>query len=89
MSCGFPGKGSADPLRRRLNEVEEQGEILTSALVVGELIYGAECSARREEKRENVRRKLERIRIVPARRSNCGWLRNAQSAAAGPWTSEG
>jgi len=24
----------------RLNEVEEQGEILTSAVVVGELIYG-------------------------------------------------
>jgi predicted nucleic acid-binding protein len=36
-------------VRRRLNEVAGQGEILTSALVVGELIYGAECSARREE----------------------------------------
>jgi tRNA(fMet)-specific endonuclease VapC len=52
-------------VRRRLNEVEEQGEILTSAVVVGELTYGAECSARREENRENIRRKLERIRIVP------------------------
>jgi tRNA(fMet)-specific endonuclease VapC len=52
-------------VRRRLNEVEERGEILTSAVVVGELIYGAECSARREENRENIRRKLERIRIVP------------------------
>jgi tRNA(fMet)-specific endonuclease VapC len=50
-------------VRRRLNEVE--GEILTSAVVVGELIYGAECSARREENRENIRRKLERIRVVP------------------------
>lgn len=50
---------------RRLNEVEDQGEILTSAVVFGELIYGAECSARREENRENIRRKLERIRVVP------------------------
>jgi tRNA(fMet)-specific endonuclease VapC len=52
-------------VRRRLNEVEEQGEILTSAVVVGELIYGAECSARCEENRENIQRKLERVRIVP------------------------
>jgi tRNA(fMet)-specific endonuclease VapC len=52
-------------VRRRLNEAEGQGEILTSAVVVGELIYGAECSARREENRENIRRKLERIRIAP------------------------
>jgi predicted nucleic acid-binding protein len=28
-------------VRRRLNEAEERGEILTSAVVVGELIYGA------------------------------------------------
>ena len=52
-------------MRRRLNEVEEQGEILTSAVVVGELIYGAESSARCEENRENIRRKLERVRVVP------------------------
>ena len=52
-------------VRRRLNEAQAQGEILTSALVVGELIFGAECSAKREENRENIRRKLERIRIVP------------------------
>jgi tRNA(fMet)-specific endonuclease VapC len=52
-------------VRRRLNEVEDRDEILTSALVVGELIYGAECSARCEENRENIRRKLERVRIVP------------------------
>ena len=52
-------------VRRRLNEVEEQGEILTSAVVVGELIYGAESSARCEENRENIRRKLERVRVVP------------------------
>jgi tRNA(fMet)-specific endonuclease VapC len=52
-------------VRRRLNEAEERGEILTSAVVVGELIYGAECSARCEENRENIRRKLERIGIVP------------------------
>ena len=56
--------GGVLSVRRRLNEVEEQGEILTSAMVVGELIYGAECSARREENCENIRRKLERIRIV-------------------------
>jgi predicted nucleic acid-binding protein len=52
-------------VRRRLNEVEDRDEILTSALVVGELIYGAECSARCEENRENILRKLERVRIVP------------------------
>ena len=34
-------------VRRRLNEVEEQGEILTSAVVVGELIYGAKSNAAR------------------------------------------
>ena len=52
-------------VRRRLNEAEERGEILTSAVVVGELIYGAECSARCEENRQNIRQKLERIGIVP------------------------
>jgi len=52
-------------VRRRLNEAEERGEILTSAVVVGELTYGAECSARCEENRENIRQKLERIGIVP------------------------
>lgn len=52
-------------VRRRLNEVEDSDEILTSALVVGELLYGAECSARCGQNRENIRRKLERIRIVP------------------------
>jgi tRNA(fMet)-specific endonuclease VapC len=52
-------------VRRRLNEAEDRGEILTSAVVVGELIYGAECSAQCEENRENIRQKLERIGIVP------------------------
>ena len=34
-------------------------------MVVGELIHGAECSARSVENRENIRRKLERLRVVP------------------------
>ena len=33
--------------------------------MLGELICGAECSARCEENRENIRRKLERVRMVP------------------------
>jgi tRNA(fMet)-specific endonuclease VapC len=36
------------PVVARLDEVWEQGEVVTSLLVVGELIYGVEKSLRRE-----------------------------------------
>ena len=36
------------PVVARLDEVWEQGEVVTSLLVVGELIYGVEKSIRRE-----------------------------------------
>ena len=37
------------PVVRRLDEAWEQGDVVTSVVVVGELIYGVEKSVRRQE----------------------------------------
>ena len=52
-------------VRDRLNAVPDSDQIVTSTVVVAELIYGAECSARRDENRQSIREKLEQIDVVP------------------------
>jgi predicted nucleic acid-binding protein len=75
------------PVRCRLDEVEEQGEVLASAVVVGELTCGARCRVRREENRENIRRQLEKIPIVPldARFAERWTTPKEQPGARHPW----
>jgi tRNA(fMet)-specific endonuclease VapC len=46
------------PVAARLDQAWEQGDVVTSLLVVGELIYGAEKSARREENLAAVEQQL-------------------------------
>jgi tRNA(fMet)-specific endonuclease VapC len=52
-------------VRDRLNAVPDSDQIVTSTIVVAELIYGAECSARRAENRQSIRDKLRQIEVVP------------------------
>jgi predicted nucleic acid-binding protein len=52
-------------VRDRLNAVPESDQFVTSRVVVAELIYGVECSARREENRQNIRQKLQQIDVFP------------------------
>jgi tRNA(fMet)-specific endonuclease VapC len=52
-------------VRDRLNAAADADRLMTSTIVVAELIYGAECSARREENRQNIQRKLQQIEVVP------------------------
>jgi len=46
------------PVAARLDQAWEQGDVVTSLLAVGELIYGAEKSARREENLAAVEQQL-------------------------------
>jgi len=46
------------PVVRRLDEAWEQGDVVTSLLVVGELIYGVEKSVRRRENLAAVQQQL-------------------------------
>ena len=46
------------PVAARLDQAWEQGDVVTSLLTVGELIYGAEKSARREENLAAVEQQL-------------------------------
>jgi tRNA(fMet)-specific endonuclease VapC len=52
-------------VRERLNAVSDSDRVVTSTIVVAELIYGAEGSVRREENRQSIREKLRRIEAVP------------------------
>ena len=52
-------------IRSRLNEAARAGRVLTSIVVVAELMYGVERSARREANLRRVERELESIEIAP------------------------
>lgn len=56
-------------VRDRLNALAHGDRLMTSTIVVAELIYGAECSARREENRQNIHRKLGQVEVVPVTRA--------------------
>ena len=48
-----------------MNAAADNDRMLTSTIVVAELIYGAECSTRREENRRGIHQKLSQIEVVP------------------------
>ena len=52
-------------VRDRLTSAADGDRTLTSTIVVAELIYGAECSTRREENRRSIQHKLSQIEVVP------------------------
>jgi tRNA(fMet)-specific endonuclease VapC len=52
-------------VRDRLNAAQDSDRILTSTIVVAELVYGAECSTRREENRRSIQQKLSQIEVIP------------------------
>lgn len=51
-------------VRAHLNESSRDGRVLTSIIVVAELMYGVERSARRDANRRRVERELESIEIA-------------------------
>ena len=52
-------------VRDRLNAAADNDRIVTSTIVVAELIYGAECSTRCEENRRGIQQKLSQLEVVP------------------------
>ena len=55
----------AGSVRTRLNESARVGRVLTSIVVVAELMYGVERSARRDANRRRVEHELASIEIAP------------------------
>ncbi|HET6283620.1 MAG TPA: PIN domain-containing protein [Polyangia bacterium] len=55
----------AGSVRARLNEYSRVGRVVTSIIVVAELMYGVERSARREANRGRVERELASIEVAP------------------------
>jgi tRNA(fMet)-specific endonuclease VapC len=61
----IPALNGRPTVRARLNEAASRGEVVTSVLVLGELLHGAQCSKRSTENVRGVERELSRIRILP------------------------
>ena len=56
--------GEAD-VRARANEAGRVGGVVTSIVVVAELLYGVERSTRRDANRRHLEKELEPLEIVP------------------------
>jgi tRNA(fMet)-specific endonuclease VapC len=52
-------------VRERLDDASKRGRIVTSILVIAELLYGAERSSRPEANRGKVQRVAEALEILP------------------------
>jgi tRNA(fMet)-specific endonuclease VapC len=52
-------------IRARANEAGRAGRVVTSIIVVAELLYGVERSSRKEANRRHLEKVLEPIEIVP------------------------
>jgi tRNA(fMet)-specific endonuclease VapC len=52
-------------VRQRLNEAARQGRVVTSIVVVAELMFGVERSARREANRQHLERALAALELAP------------------------
>ena len=61
----IPALNGRPSVRARLNEAEATGEVVTSVLVLGELLYGAKCSKRSTENIAAVEQQLASITILP------------------------
>ena len=51
-------------VRDRLNSLPDIDRVATSTIVLAELIYGAKCSARRDDNRRDMYEKLSRIEVI-------------------------
>jgi len=61
----IPALNGRPNVRARLNEAAAGGEVVTSALVLGELLYGAKCSKRSAENIRAVEDELANVTILP------------------------
>jgi tRNA(fMet)-specific endonuclease VapC len=61
----IPALNGRPGVRVRLNEAATTGDVVTSALVLGELLYGAKCSKRSAENILAVESQLANIKILP------------------------
>jgi tRNA(fMet)-specific endonuclease VapC len=61
----IPALNGRPGVRARLNDAEATGEVVTSVLVLGELLYGAKCSKRSAENIAAVEQQLASITILP------------------------
>jgi len=52
-------------IRQRLNQVAAEDRLLTSVLVLAELLYGVECSTRKQDNLRRLREELALFEIVP------------------------
>jgi predicted nucleic acid-binding protein len=61
----IPALNGRPSVRARLNDAAVAGEVVTSALVLGELLYGAKCSKRSAENIRAVESQLANVTILP------------------------
>jgi tRNA(fMet)-specific endonuclease VapC len=61
----IPALNGRPGIRTRINEAAASGEVVTSVLVLGELLHGAQCSKRSADNIRAVETELSRIRILP------------------------
>jgi len=61
----IPALNGRPSVRDRLNRATDAGEVVTSVLVLGELLHGAQCSKRSVENVRAVEKEVSRIRILP------------------------
>lgn len=59
-------------VRERLDDASKRGRIVTSILVIAELLYGAERSARPEANRVKVGQVVEAVEVVPVTMATAG-----------------
>ena len=61
----IPALNGRPSVRDRLNRATDAGEVVTSVLVLSELLHGAQCSKRSAENVRAVEKEVSRIRILP------------------------
>ncbi len=61
----IPALNGRPSIRARLNEAASSGQVVTSVLVLGELLHGAQCSKRSADNIRAVELELSRVRILP------------------------
>jgi predicted nucleic acid-binding protein len=61
----IPALNGRPGVRDHLNQAAAAGQVVTSVLVLGELLHGALCSKRSVENVRAVEKELSRIRILP------------------------
>ena len=61
----IPALNGRPSVRDRLNRATDAGEVVTSVLVLGELLHGAHCSKRSAENVRAVEKEISGIRILP------------------------